>query len=379
MSRQRLSKMVLGLSLVTVGSVYAADEKPAPAPAPVPAPTGKAATPATRDFQAIVQDIQKDGQALRAVLSSPRVLTDQAKRNEAAPTAIPVLKRMVGYFNELKATGNPQGAQMANGALPQFTTFLALFGDKDTLDRLDADAKNSDAAKSIEAKSSLLMVHWIKSSQDAAAQEKILDEAQKLARDNADNDKLTDVLMAMGQIGAATPQLATKVKDAAVAMNTPSAKQMKEQVDHEQKLASMENKPLTIEGVKLDGSKFSSADWKGKVIFVDFWATWCGPCKAELPRVKKAYADFHDKGLEVLGVSCDHAGSDLQQFLDSNKDMPWPQLFDTKHPDWNPIATSYGIEAIPTMFLIDKKGVLRSVTARENFEEMIPKLLGEKD
>lgn len=375
MSRQSLSKIVLGLSLVAGASVHAADEKPAPAP--VPAPTGKATTPATRDFQAIVRDIQKDGQALRAVLSSPRVLTDQAKRDEAAPTAIPVLKRMVGYFNELKATGNPQGAQMANGALPQFTTFLALFGDKDTLDQLDTDAKNSDAAKSIEAKSSLLMVHWIKSSQDAAAQEKILDEAQKLARDNADNDKLTDVLMAMGQIGAANPQLASKVKDAAVAMNTPSAKQMKDQVDHEQKLASMENKPLTIEGVKLDGSKFSSADWKGKVVFVDFWATWCGPCKAELPRVKKAYADFHDKGLEVLGVSCDNEGSALQQFLDANKDMPWPQLFDTNHPGWSPLATSYGIEAIPTMFLIDKKGVLRSVTARENFEEMIPKLLAE--
>ena len=54
-----------------------------------------------------------------------------------------------------------------------------------------------------------------------------------------------------------------------------------------------------------------------------------------------------------------------------------PIIFDTKHPDCNPIATSYGIEAIPTMFLIDKKGVLRSVTARENFEEMIPKLLSE--
>lgn len=336
-------------------------------------------SPAPRDMQAIMEDVQKEGQSLQGVLSSPSTLTDEAKRTEAAPKAIPSLKRILGYFNELKASGNPQGVQMAEGAIPQITTFLAVFGDKETLNQLETQAKGADATKSVDAKGSLLMVHWIESMKDAAAQQKLLDEAQKLARDNADNAHLTEMLMGMGQIGGASPDLSSKMKDVAVSMNTPMAKQMKEQVEHEKKLASMENKPLTLEGVKLDGTKFSTADWKGKVVFVDFWATWCGPCRAELPRVKKAYADFHDKGLEVLGVSCDNDASQLQQFLDTNKDMPWPQLFDAKHPGWHPLATSYGIDGIPTMFLIDKKGVLRSVTARENFEEMIPKLLAEKD
>jgi len=57
--------------------------------------------------------------------------------------------------------------------------------------------------------------------------------------------------------------------------------------------------------------------------------------------------------------------------------MAWPQLFDATKPGWNALATGYGINAIPTMFLIDRKGVLRSVTARENLEDMIPKLLAE--
>jgi thiol-disulfide isomerase/thioredoxin len=153
---------------------------------------------------------------------------------------------------------------------------------------------------------------------------------------------------------------------------------MKDQLAEAKKLRSLENKPLTIAGVRDNGNQLSTADWKGKVILVDFWATWCGPCRAELPRVKKAYADFHDKGLEVLGVSCDNDGNELAQFLKANPDMPWPQLFDAKTPGWHPLAKSYGINGIPTMFLIDKKGVVRSVTARENFEDEIPKLLAEK-
>lgn len=377
MNRRNLANIVLGISVAAGGIAYGADEKAAPAVGESPAAASTA--PATRDFQAIMQDVQKEGQSLQSILSSPSELTDEAKRKEIAPKAVPTLKRLLSLFNELKATKNPQALAMTEGANQQITVFLALFGDKETRDQLETRTKGSDAAQALDAKGSLLMVHWIEASKDADAQQKLLDEAQKLARDNPDNAVLTATFFGMGQIGASSPDVAGKIKDIAVSMNTPMAKQMKEEVDHEKQLASMENKPLTIEAVKLDGTKFSTADWKGKVIFVDFWATWCAPCRAELPRVKKAYADFHDKGLEVLGVSCDNEASQLQQFLDQNKDMPWPQLFDAKNPGWHPLAKSYGIDAIPTMFLIDKKGILRSVDARENFEEMIPKLLAEKD
>jgi hypothetical protein len=78
-------------------------------------------------------------------------------------------------------------------------------------------------------------------------------------------------------------------------------------------------------------------------------------------------------------VSCDNEAENLTAFLEKNKDMPWPHLFDPKTPGWHPLATEFGITGIPTMFLIDKKGVVRSVKARENFEEMIPKLLEEKE
>lgn len=373
MSLRSLSSVFLCMSLATVSSACAAETNTGSAPA-----SAAAAQPA-RSFQDIVEDFQKTVDAFHERVVATGGMRDEAKRAQAAPTAIPILKRGIADLNELKASGNPQAVAMAKGELPFFTSFLAIFGDKDTLDQLNKAAAGSDPTRALDAQSSLLMMHWMQSSQDATAQQKVLEDAQKLARDNPDNNRLTDLLTGMGEMGGASRELSLKIKLTAVGMNTPIARQMKEGVDREAKLASLENKPLVIEGVKLDGTKFSTADWKGKVVFVEFWATFCPICKADLPRVKKAYADFHDKGLEMVGISCDDGPEELVEFLARNKDMTWPQLFDVKQPGWSPIATSFGIEKIPRMFLIDRKGIVRSADAEDDFEQIIPKLLAEKD
>jgi thiol-disulfide isomerase/thioredoxin len=146
------------------------------------------------------------------------------------------------------------------------------------------------------------------------------------------------------------------------------------------KQAESLGKPAVFEGTQLDGTKFSTAPWKGKVIIVDFWATWCGPCLAELPKLKEFYAKHHDKGLEVLAISNDRSADELKTFIENDKAIAWPQLFQApKGDEWHPLATQWGVSAIPTMFLIDRKGVLRSVDAREDYEQMVPKLLQEKE
>jgi thiol-disulfide isomerase/thioredoxin len=94
-------------------------------------------------------------------------------------------------------------------------------------------------------------------------------------------------------------------------------------------------------------------DYKGKVVLLDFWATWCPPCRAEIPKVVAAYNKLHDKGFEVLSVSLDRAknGPEVLQFT-KDKNMAWPQIFDGL--SWKAaVALQYGVRAIPCPVLVD--------------------------
>jgi thiol-disulfide isomerase/thioredoxin len=134
-------------------------------------------------------------------------------------------------------------------------------------------------------------------------------------------------------------------------------------------------KPLDIKFTALDGRDVDLSSMKGKVILIDFWATWCGPCVGEIPHVKEAYEKLNDKGFEIVGISFDSEKDALQKFVKKEK-MEWPQYFDGK--GWqNAYGTTYGIHSIPTMWLVDKKGNLRDMNARGALEEKVTKLLSE--
>jgi thiol-disulfide isomerase/thioredoxin len=114
---------------------------------------------------------------------------------------------------------------------------------------------------------------------------------------------------------------------------------------------------------------------RGKVVLIDFWATWCGPCMAEAPNVVEAYNDLHGKGLEIVGISLDQDKGRLDA-VTKVKGMVWPQYFDGK--GWeNAISSSYGITSIPSMWLVDKKGMIVDSDARDGLKEKIEKLLAE--
>ena len=117
---------------------------------------------------------------------------------------------------------------------------------------------------------------------------------------------------------------------------------------------------------------------KGKVVVIDFWATWCGPCIAEMPKMKELYAKYKDKGVEFIGVSLDQpkekGGLDkLKEYVKKN-DIQWPQYYQGNF--WqSAFSSSWGINSIPTMFIVDAEGKLASVHARGRLDELIPDLL----
>jgi len=104
----------------------------------------------------------------------------------------------------------------------------------------------------------------------------------------------------------------------------------------------------------LNGKPLSVGKYKGKVVLVDFWATWCGPCVGEMPNVIKAYQKYNPQGFEIIGISLDSDRDKLVNFIKKNN-MPWAQYFDGK--GWrNELAQKYGVNSIPATYLIGPDG-----------------------
>ncbi|WP_221031197.1 TlpA family protein disulfide reductase [Actomonas aquatica] len=126
----------------------------------------------------------------------------------------------------------------------------------------------------------------------------------------------------------------------------------------------LSQKPFELAFTAIDGREVDLTDLRGKVVLIDFWATWCGPCIAELPNVKQVYADYHDKGFEIISISLDQE-KDRQKFIDlvAAEAVTWPQRFEGK--GWNdPLVKTWTVSGIPAMFLLDQNGMLVSTNAR---------------
>ncbi|WP_067149503.1 TlpA disulfide reductase family protein [Pseudotamlana agarivorans] len=107
----------------------------------------------------------------------------------------------------------------------------------------------------------------------------------------------------------------------------------------------------------LDGGETSLYQYRGKVLLIDFWATWCGPCIKAMPHIGEIYDEFHPQGLEVLGISYDRDDTKWRNFLKKNDYVVWDQASSLK--EWKcPSAKTFAITTIPETILIDKKGVI---------------------
>ena len=300
------------------------------------------------------------------------VRVDARYRKQMAGEFTAPLQHEVALLRELTAV---DGAKVAASTLVNESIDLAmldLYGDPDAAKSLTDAAASADPGQAILGKVGLLVFQWW-SSADADSQQKVLAGFTELAKANPASDQLVSPLLTIAQSNAANDEVATAVRDIVEKdLTGPAAKVYKARPN---KLG----RPLVLTGMDIKTrKKISTADWKGKVIILDFWATWCPPCRKALPEVVELYKTNHAKGLEVLGIDNDFTPADLTTFLAANTDMAWPQFYGPAGPQqWNRLSVKFKVDGIPTMYVIDRNGILRDIEVASIPTELILKLLKE--
>jgi peroxiredoxin len=112
----------------------------------------------------------------------------------------------------------------------------------------------------------------------------------------------------------------------------------------------------------IEGDTIRLSDYRGKVVLLDFWATWCYPCRIELPYVRRAYERFHDHGFEIIGISFDRGATEVRSYTKMSQ-MPWPQILQGRGV-MTPLKRDYGVRSIPAAFLIDRDGRIAGARLR---------------
>lgn len=358
------------MAMVLAVSAWGAEEaKPATQPT---------TQPAARSAMEIVQELNATGGELRGLLGPKNVRWMQAQsRAEVAPAAIPLMRKMVGGFGELFAV-EPAAKEELGVERLYFLALLSLARDASATQTLEQMAGGKDVAEAVGAKGMQLLTRWWRVGLEAEGQGKVLDELQALAKANPEQDALASAVVMMFEAGIANEALFRQAQAIlADDLKGPVARELAKPIASARKLAGLKDKPLVIEGTTVEGSKFSTANWKGKVIVVDFWATWCPGCQQILPHIARVYQTYRDKGLEVVGISADQRLEQVAAYVKAEKLASWPSLFDRERPGMAALMEKYGIAQLPTVFVIDRKGVVRSVDAIYDLEETVVKLLAE--
>ena len=131
---------------------------------------------------------------------------------------------------------------------------------------------------------------------------------------------------------------------------------------------------MQLEGELLSGEAFDYSKYQGKVVLINFWASWRQACLADLPKLKKYYELYHDKGFEIIGFSCDYRREDAEIFVQENK-IPWATVYGEKRP--SPTIEYYGVMTIPMMILVGKDGNVTDLNVNiDDLPKQLEKILG---
>lgn len=131
--------------------------------------------------------------------------------------------------------------------------------------------------------------------------------------------------------------------------------------------------PLELRFKDLNGEPFDIEKLRGKVVLLDFWATWCQPCLDELPKLRETYKELHPKGFEIVSISLDKHREEVEAVIKEHG-IPWVQQFEGRKQDHR-LAKRFGIAAVPEMWLLDKDGMVVDMHARHGLKTKVLHLL----
>jgi len=176
----------------------------------------------------------------------------------------------------------------------------------------------------------------------------------------------------LGSLQKTDPAKASAFLDTLLKDKNPAVAEM---AQAEARRRDLTKQPLDLKYTAVDGSAVDVSKLRGKVVIVDFWATWCAPCMEAVPDVVALYKELHAKGLEIVGISLDEDKGSMEGVTKSSG-MVWPQYFDGKGWD-NAISSRYGVTDIPQMWLVDRKGMVVDTDGADDLKEKVEKLVAQ--
>jgi thiol-disulfide isomerase/thioredoxin len=182
------------------------------------------------------------------------------------------------------------------------------------------------------------------------------------------SESLAQAAIAAGEVGVARQVYGMLLSRFGESAN------LRQKVEGELKRLDQVGKPApAVVADDIQGQPVRLAAYRGKYVLVDFWATWCGPCIAELPRLLAAYQSYHDAGFEIIGVSLDESKQAVVDFTKARR-LPWRQIHNASGPA--DLVDAFGVRSIPATYLIDPEGTIIRLDLRgKALEETLRQLL----
>lgn len=350
-------------------------QSPAPASAPISLSPPGGGSPADQAWAAFQEQFSKPPEPPASWATEPpdeaAIRTFQLGRGELAQKVADTAKDFYTTFPQDERAASARWHEM------QLLDAAVKLGQTNALTRLEAleKARLEDPSASEDERFGIRMTvaqrnaGMLFEKDEAAARASLEQSVQDLVREFPKRPEAYQVLLNLA--GDAPPDKARAMVAGLLSTNAPEAVRSAAQ-DLVAKLDRV-GKPMDLKFTAVDGREVDLAQLRGKVVLLDFWATWCGPCVAELPNLKAAYQRLHPKGFEIVGISFDEDKKALESFVEREK-MTWPQYFDGK--GWqNEFGRKFGIDAIPAMWLVDQKGILVDLNARGDLEAKVTRLL----